>query len=95
MEYSKAVVIIRPPMAAESAEEGELNTANVSKRAIINADRHSILTYLNIEVLMNSIPKYKRRNLFRICEIVHDFNSVSCFAFYYFLFLPFLPLFWS
>ena len=40
--------MIRPPIAAEAAEEGH----DIGRAEMVNADRHSIITSLNLHLLL-------------------------------------------
>ena len=42
------MAVIRPPIAAEAAEEGR----DIGRAEMVNADRHSIITSLNLHLLL-------------------------------------------
>ena len=48
VERARVVAIIRPPRAAEASEEG----SDISKSAMVNADRHTIITSLNLHIIL-------------------------------------------
>jgi hypothetical protein len=71
VQDARVTVVIRPQIAAESAEESK----DASLSAMINADRQTIITSLNLHMILNEVQiSAKSPPGFTICEMVHESN---------------------
>lgn len=83
VQSARAVVIIRPPIASETAFEGQ--EVDASRSAMLNADKHTIITSLNLHLLLSetqTLSKTKEGGdaqaipTFTLTEIVHESNII-------------------
>lgn len=69
---AKCVVILRPPVPSESSQESQ--SIDVSRLAIVNDDKNTIITSMNLHMLIDKGLRDTKANPFLVCEMVHESN---------------------
>lgn len=69
--FAKAVVILRPPIAAESSEESQASES--TRSLLLQDDRDTIITSLNLRMLLQMLDAGKT-STFTVSEIIHESN---------------------